>query len=85
MLEVSHILRTLSEEVNNYKFTIIQVRIYYRWLIFLYEYMKYVNVWQASHWAVILDTAASHTAAAKQQSWVLPQLIDNNEDDDQVD
>eukprot|EP01036_Dinobryon_divergens_P029331 gene29331-38410_t len=60
VLEVSHMLRTLSEEVNQCKFTIIQ----------------------ASHWAVILETAASHTAAAKQQNWILPEIIDNNDDSD---
>ena len=35
---------------------------------------------------MILETAASHTAAAKQQNWILPEMIDNNDDDndDQV-
>ena len=34
---------------------------------------------------MILETVASHTAAAKQQHWILPQLIHDNDDDDQVD
>lgn len=31
---------------------------------------------------MILETAASHTAAAKQQNWILPEMIDNNDDTD---